>query len=634
MTIKILDNSLINKIAAGEVVERPGSVVKELLENSLDAGATNIKIEIEEAGLRKIKISDNGCGMDKDDLMLSYKRHATSKISNTDDLFHIMSLGFRGEALASIAEVSNLRIQTKTKDNVLGELVEIEAGEVKKTGQCACSTGVIIEVNDLLFNVPARKKYLKSPEIEFNYILKTITKYALIRKDVAFKLIKDGKEVLRSKQSEDLLNNIIYVYGAGIAKDLIEVDYEEAGLKIHGFISKPNLTRSDKNDQSLYVNNRYIKNQVMSNSIYEAYKTLLFIHRHPVFVLNVDISPDEIDVNVHPSKEIIRLKDEGAVSKIVFNAISNSFKRNSLIPNANLEEESIGRPLKVYPFKTHFQSNLETENESVVSRESLVVSEGQRAENKGQKTGGKEQSTVDRQLSTVNENKKEGYGWQIEKKDIVSQPSDVSYQSSDSKKIHKNFGPFVVMGQVNQSFIIAKSPQGLVVIDQHAAEERVNYEKFMKERIGHAIKTQSLLTPKIVELNPFQHRTAMSNQDFIRSLGYDFEDFGDNTIKLSAVPEIFGRMKSILFVDIINELEKGAGSLKPEAESISNSIEERIIRFACRASIKAGDELTAFQMRELLVKLELCDNPFTCPHGRPTIINFTIGDLEKKFKRK
>lgn len=619
MTIKILDNSLINKIAAGEVIERPASVVKELLENSLDAGATDIKIEIEQAGLRKIKITDNGSGMTRDDLMLSYKRHATSKISNTDDLFNIISLGFRGEALASIAEVSNLKIQTKTKEAVLGEFVEIEAGEVKRDGQGACSTGTIVEVTDLLYNVPARKKYLKGEDIEFNHILKVITKYALIRKDVSFKVIKNGKEILKSKKSEDILNKIIYVYGPSIAKDLIKVNHTEDGIKVTGFISKPSLTRSDKNDQSLYANSRYVKNKIISDSIYNAYKTLLFIHRHPVYVLNIEINPNDIDVNVHPSKEIVKLKEENKVSNIIYNAISNSFKENSLISNANLEEESKSKPTKIYPFQTHIQTNLETTSQNQQSSE-----ENNSNEIETKPIQGYTQSS--QEILQKQKNSREKQNWQIEKRDIISESKSILYEKPIKR--HNNLGPFVVLGQINRSFIIANSPQGLAVIDQHAAEERVNYEKFMQEKQSQAIKTQRLLTPKVIELNPSQHLIAMNNKNLIRNLGYEFEDFGENTVKLSSVPEIFGRMKSILFIDIINEIEKNS------SKTIATEIENRIIRFACRASIKAGDELTSFQMRELLYKLEQCDNPFTCPHGRPTIINFSIGDLEKKFKRK
>jgi DNA mismatch repair protein MutL len=621
MKIKLLNNSLINKIAAGEVIERPSSVVKELLENSLDAGATSIAIEVEDGGLKKIKIIDNGYGMNENDLLLSYKRHATSKISNDNDLFNIMSLGFRGEALASISEVSNTRIQTSTNDSPIGCFVEIEAGKLISSGRCACPTGTIIEVDDLLFNVPARKKYLKSHDVEFNHILRIVTKYALIRKDVSFKLVKDGREVLNSKRNDNLLNRVVHIYGSNVAKDLIEVNYKDNDIEIYGFISKPNLTRSDRSDQSLYVNNRYVKNKIISDSIYNAYKTLLFIHRHPVFILNVKISPREIDVNVHPSKEIIRLKNEVLVSHALFNAISNSFKSSSLIPNANLEKESAGSPLKDYPFKTHFQTNLDVDKHS---------------------SDANSQYQTENDVNTGEETKSVNLSWQIQKKDIIVKESTVDYLSNTNNGyVHPNFGPFVTLGQINKSFIIAKSPQGLVIIDQHAAEERVNYEKFMKERKNNVIKKQGLLSSKIIELNPIQYMVAINNKYFIRGLGYEFEDFGDNTVKLSSVPEIFGRMRSVLFLDIINEIEKTApqkplpGNRETETtKTIGTEIEERIIKFACRASVKAGDELTMFEMRELLSKLSKCKNPFTCPHGRPTVINFSISDLEKKFKRK
>ena len=603
MVIRILDNSLVNKIAAGEVVERPASVVKELIENSIDSGADDIRIEIEDAGLKKILVSDNGCGMDPEDLLLSYRRHATSKISNDEDLFNIMSLGFRGEALASIAEISNIKIWTKTKDSTFGSFAEIEAGELLKSNSCGSPDGTIIEVTDLMFNVPARKKYLKNNETEFAYILKVVTKYALIKKDISFRLVKNGKEILNSKRSNELLNKIMYVYGPNISRDLIEVNFEKDDVSINGFISKPNLTRSDKDDQSLYVNGRYVKNNIISNSIYDAYKTLLFIHRHPVFVLNIDIHPNNIDVNVHPSKELIRLKDEGHISKIVFEGISDAFKKSSLIPDADIFEISDSKALKDYPFKKDFQSNLEVKND--LESGSFRLGSGEN-----------------------NEGKRVDFSWQKDSSKIKE--GLAIYETA--KKQHENFGPFVVFGQINQSFIVANSPQGLAIIDQHAAEERVNYERFMSERKEKAIKTQSFLTPKVIELNPVQYNIAMNNKDFICSLGYEFEEFGENTIKLSAVPEIFGRMKSILFIDIINKLsEEGNGKRETE---INEAIEERIIRFACRASIKAGDELTPFEMRELLRKLGECNNPFTCPHGRPTVINFSIGDLEKKFKRK
>ncbi len=593
--IQLLDSSLINKIAAGEVIERPASVIKELLENSLDAGATEIKIEIEDAGLRGIKITDNGHGMTKDDLTLSFKRHTTSKIKNTNDLFNIMSLGFRGEALASVAEISNLKITTKTKNEDVGNFIEIEGGKIIDQGITGSNTGTKIEIRDLFYNVPARKKYLKSNEVEFNHILKVVTKYALIRENVSIKLFRDKKEILNSQKTSMLLDKIIFIYGAEIAKEMTPVSFKDGNIRITGFISKPSLTRATKQDQSIYVNQRYVKNSTITNAVYEAYKTLLFINRHPVFVLSLKVDPKDIDVNVHPAKELIRLKDEEQISKIVLNAIEKAFEDTSLIAQATLDYEGHRKADKKYSFSKDFQSNLEIEPTETQRR--LEVKEP--TPTYGIKPQSNKPNPYDTNETTIEE----------------------------PKNKHENFGPFRILGQVNKTFIVAETPRGLCLIDQHAAEERTNYEKFMKEKKEQAIKTQILLTPKVIELNPFQFRTLMNHEQFVKSLGYDFTDFGENSVKLSSVPEIFGRLKSILFIDIINELEKNKGGM------VTDEIEKRIIRFSCRASVKAGDELTPFQMRELMYKLEESDNPFSCPHGRPTIIEFGVAELEKKFKR-
>ena len=573
MVIKLLDNSIINKIAAGEVIERPASVVKELLENSFDSGADEIKIEIYDAGIKKIKISDNGSGMTKEDALISYKRHTTSKIANEEDLFSINSLGFRGEALASIAEISNLKIITKTFDSSLGTFIEVEGGKLIKEEQIGCSNGTIIEVNDLFFNVPARKNFLKSNEIELSKIINIITKYALIKNDVSIKLIHNNKEILNSHKTNFLINNIIFVYGPEIAKDLINVNYEENGVIVKGYISKPVLTRADKSDQSLYVNKRYVKNNIISQAIYEAYKTLLFINRHPVFILEILIDPKEIDVNVHPAKTEIRIKKEELISGIIFNSIKNAFQNSNLIVSASLENETNHKSIKKYEFAKDKQSVLMVKDDS-------------------------------NYLST----------------NLYSEKSNFTKK----KNIFENF---YLLGQINKTYIIGENPEGLIVLDQHAAEERVNYEKFMNEKKSGAIKKQNLLTPRIIELTPVQYRAALNNKTFFESLGFNFDDFGNNSIKLTTIPEIFGRLKSTLLLDVINEIVNLNGKI------VDKEIEERIIRFACRASVKAGEELTSVEMRQLIENLGKTDNPYSCPHGRPTLISFSIADLEKKFKR-
>ena len=305
MTIKALSDSVINKIAAGEVVERPSNVIKELLENALDAEADEIKIEIEDAGLTKIKISDNGKGMERDDLHLSYKRHTTSKIEKEEDLNQINSLGFRGEALASISEVSHIKIKTKTKENEVGYMIEIEGGIKLSDQKVGCSDGTIIEIQNLFYNVPARLKFLKSPEVELAHI-------------------HNNKEIINSQKTDSQLNNIIYIYGTEMAKNLVEIDHRKDKIKIEGYVSKPSLTRANKNEQSLYINGRYVKSQEISEAIYSAYNTLLFTNRHPIYILNLIINPAEIDVNVHPTKKEVRFRKPNQLRDVVVVALQKA----------------------------------------------------------------------------------------------------------------------------------------------------------------------------------------------------------------------------------------------------------------------------------------------------------------------
>ncbi len=585
MVIHLLDNSIINKIAAGEVIERPSSVVKELLENSFDAGADSIKIEIEDAGLVKIKISDNGCGMDRRDLLISYKRHATSKIKSADDLFDIHSLGFRGEALASIAEISNLTIKTKPSEETLGQLIEVEAGNVKKEEEVSCPDGTIVEVRNLFFNVPTRKNYLKTREYEFSKIMKIVTKYALNRKDVGIVLVHDGREVLNSQKTDSFLNNVVSVYGAEVGRDLFEVNYSDDYMKINGFVSKPSLTRSTKDEQSVYVNSRYVKDKTISDGVYSALHTYLFTGRHPIFVLDIEIAPSEIDVNVHPAKELIRLKDEDKVGDIVKKAVKSCLEQVNLVRDVDLETGTSAKASHNYEFSRHRQENL---FEGAPDSEKMVP--------------------VSYSDATQGENK----------------VLETFVSDEESSNIFENFN---ILGQVNKTYVICESPEGVVIIDQHAAEERVNYEKFMKEYMNLSVRRQTLLQPRVIELTPAQKQAAVVNYDFFVKFGYDFSDFGDNSIKLSMVPESFANLKSILFIDIVNEL------INLKSESIDMTIEEKIIRMSCRASVKAGDELTISEIRKLLIDLSKCENPYSCPHGRPTIINLSIADLEKKFKR-
>lgn len=570
MVIKVLNENLINKIAAGEVIERPANVVKELLENSYDSAADSIKIEIIDSGFKKIKISDNGIGMSKEDLLLCVKRYATSKIQQENDLFNIHSFGFRGEALFSIAQVSSMIIITKRECDAIGTRIEVEAGQIKKVEPTACSKGTIIEVNDLFFNTPVRKEYLRNKDLEFSQILHIVNKYALIKKSVSLILTHNNKEIINSPKTDSLLDNIISLYGPNFSKDLIEVKFLEGDFYLSGYISKPNLTRADKSEQSIYVNSRFVKDKIISESVYDAYKTLLFINRHPIFILNLEINSSLIDVNIHPAKEIIKFKDEDKIQDFVFRAIKKAIYNSELITETNIENKENIKPTKIYEFNLDKQTNLFNESNST-------------------------RKIQDKEISDYLDN-----------------------------KILKDYK---ILGQINKTFIILEDNNGLIILDQHAAEERVNYEKYMSEFIKGAIKKQKLLDSKILELNTEQKNIALNNRGFLNSIGFEFEDFGENSLKVSSVPEIFGRLKSVLFLDILNELVNNKGKI------IDKEIEERIIKFSCRASVKAGQELTNDEIRKLINNINNCENPYSCPHGRPISIRLSLGELEKKFKR-
>ena len=580
MTIKVLPESLINKIAAGEVIERPASVVKELIENSIDAKANSIEITIEGAGLSKIKIVDNGVGMNKEDAKLCFTRHATSKIVDVKDIFAIGSLGFRGEALASISEIAHVTLITKDASDV-GSLLVVEGGKFLKEEGTGAARGTSIEIRDLFFNVPARKAYLKSKQVEMNHITNVVMQYALIHPDINFHLSNDGREVLHAPITENFLNNVMFVYGTDIGSELITVDFSANNIRVHGVISRPSFTRGDKANQSLYINSRHIKNSLITESVYKGYERLLFTGRHPVFVLNLEMDLSLVDVNVHPTKREVRLKNESEIDIVVSQAVAKALASINLITPASVESETNQAPITKYTFTTDKQ-------------EVLAVAE-----------------------------EPEKYVSVRQPPEIVQKERERSFEPEETAKL----GPFRILGQVNRTFVIAENPHGLCIIDQHAAHERVNYEVFLSDLDGKAVRIQKLVTPKVLEVTPMQYSIALGNKERIESLGFRFEEFGTNSLKLSAIPQLFGRLKSTLFLDILNQIED-SGSKSMDEEAL-----DRIIRFSCKASIKAGEELTEIQLRTLLSQLEGCSNPYSCPHGRPTLIQLSVADLEKKFKR-
>jgi DNA mismatch repair protein MutL len=580
--IKELNEELINKIAAGEVVERPASVVKELVENSIDAKSTKIKIDVEEAGTKLIKISDNGLGMSEEDALICFQRHTTSKIINEDDLFAISTLGFRGEALASIAAVSKLSILTS--QNNLGNEIIIENGKLISNNKIGLQKGTTIIVKDLFYNTPARKKYLKSKTTELNHIIDIVTRYALNYQNIHFILNHNNKNILFSPATEDGLNNIVSIYGKDIAKELIEVNYNYSDIEVKGFISKPKLTKLNKDFQSIYINGRFVRNKVINDAVYEAYGNLLFHDRNPIFILNIIIDVKDIDVNVHPSKLYIKLSHEDIISYAIKNGIKKALESNNLIPE--IKENEI-------------QKILDKSNNFIEQKHMI-----------------KEKSTKNYNLELS------------EQKELTNlEKTNIEVHEINLKDYEREEFKFKIHGQVDKTYILVEDDEGLFIVDQHAAEERINFEKFMKQLNNKKIEKQNLLEPFTIEVSSKESNIIISEKNKLFDLGFLIEEFGKNIFVIRTIPLVLNiqQSKNLLF-DLINETE----ILKSGLDEIKYN---KIASKSCRSSIKAGDELNYSLMKELIINLKKCINPYTCPHGRPTMIKFTSRDLEKMFKR-
>ncbi len=582
--IKLLSEDLINKIAAGEVIERPASLVKELIENSLDAQANQIIIEIKEAGKKLIRVTDNGTGMDKEDAHSSILRHATSKISSSEDLFSINTLGFRGEALASIAAVSKLKITTKQNEDLAGYSLLVEGGNLLNSSMVAASQGTTIEVKELFFNTPARKKFLKTDAVELRHIINIVTHYALINQEVSFKLLNEEKEIINSPSTGEGRNKIASLYGIILAKELLEVSYSNDEIKVKGYISKPLHARNDRSQQSIFVNGRWIKNKEISEAVHDAFHSLLLVNKFPVFMLALDLNPKKIDVNVHPKKAEIKIEQKEEVYKAVFSAVRQTLETNNLIPIVDFSfEKSVFKKPKSkqqYSFEKSKQTVLQTNDEKE------------------------------------------------EEKEIRVQP--VIKDEQIPRKIEQNikFPEMKILGQINKTYFVAETPGGALFIDQHVVQERVLYERFMQQYMHKQVAKQTLLQGELIELTPLEKSLVLENQDKLAELGFTLDHFGQNNFVIKTIPTVFGRTQpKELVKEIINQLEERKNSLDGLQEDI-------ITRMSCRSSVKAGDEMTIPHIEKLMAELAECQLPYTCPHGRVIVIKASIDELEKKFKRK
>lgn len=576
--IKVMDELLANKIAAGEVVEKCASVVKELVENSIDALATEIIVELKDAGTKEIKVTDNGIGMDKEDAKMAFIRHATSKIKNEDDLFHIETLGFRGEALASIASVSNITLKT-CKDEI-GTTIEISGGKITDIKTSDSRKGTSISVRDLFYNTPARLKHLKSLYTELANITDYINKLALSRPDIRFVLTNNGSTILNTDGSDNLLKTIRDIYGLSIAKKMINVTAENSDYVIDGYISLPEVHKSNRNAMVVLVNGRIVKNVELNRIINESYHSYKPDNRYPIVILNITVDPSLVDVNIHPTKMDIKFSKMDELCELISKMIKEKIANRNLIPKIEAKKEE---PKIYYQETINLKNNLFDEPDIIPINENLISEEKQE--------------------------------YNIEKEEI---------------KIEKEELPALYpVGLVHGTYIICQNELGMYLIDQHAAKERINYEIY-KEKLGNPTSDiTELLFPITIELSNEEFIILKENFEIIKNIGINIEEFGINSVIIKShpvwLPKNYEEQALRKIIEVVISKQKDFTIMKFN-ENLATTL-------ACKMSIKANTNITIEEMENLISDLRKCDNPYNCPHGRPTIIYYSKYELEKLFKR-
>jgi len=637
--IKQLPEHLINQIAAGEVVERPASVVKELVENSIDAGADKITIEVNDGGDTFLRITDNGLGMDKDDALLAFSRHATSKISSADDLFNIYTLGFRGEALATIAAVSYVSLQTKKRGAIEGTTVQVEGGNIHKVSSIGCPEGTQIEVRQLFFNTPARKKYLKNAATEYGHILSMITGISLAFPNISFTLIHDEKTVFDLPATDDDFVRIRAVLGRSVADELVPVFYGHSKIHLKGYIGKPFIARANRNSQYFFVNQREVKSHVLSYAVKQSYHSLLPKEKHPVFLLYFTLDPESVDVNVHPRKLEVRFRDEKEIFSIITQACSKALETHVLAPilDGNKTSEYNEDRVQQSPLVLH-DKPLQVPS-AVMAAEPVAVGTVEQALEFTQRIAGNpiNENYVSVELPFGNSDESASGNENILERD---RSSENEVTSTVNGNIEDNpvsgFGvqreatkEILPLAQMDRSYILCQQGQSLVIVDQHAAHERVRYTEIVEAFEKQLLSVQPLLVPENLELSHRELALLEQYGEILRTMGFELEPFGGNTIAVNAVPSYAAKLDlqpliQGLLDDMDHQSSKGDFTMRKE---------RALIYMACRSAVKFGDPLAPEEQTELLKKLQALALPYTCPHGRPTMITLTSDELIKRFGR-
>ena len=720
--IVLLDDSTINKIAAGEVIERPASVVKEVMENSIDAGATSITVEIRNGGISYIRVTDNGKGIMQDDLEIAFERHATSKLRSAEDLDEIKSMGFRGEALASIASIAKVSLISKTADSDTGYEVIVEGGKILSKNEIGCPNGTSITIENLFYNTPVRYKFLKKDFTESGYIEDVVTRIALVHPEIAIKLINTGKTIIQTSGNGDIKPVIYNIYGKEIADNLIDIEYTYDDIVVKGVIGKPVISRSNRSNQLFFVNKRYVKDKTLSGAAEQAFKGFVTIGKHGFLVLNIEMDPRKVDVNVHPAKLEVRFQEETKIFKAIYHAIRDGLLKGDLVADTSsidridsektkysieeikenpqietnntnfrdiLRDDRVEDKKKIQDYektteetfedvmaklkkmqnivKTVKEENKEENKEETFEQttESIHINESESSESdnvKEDKDIEDKKENIQNKLETLKQEIQEElpkkqelksdtefmemyektFGIAINKKEDndndqlnvsnefkpITKQDNVSVFEENSKYSTKPVYKFI--GIAFNTYIIIEMQSDLYIIDQHAAHERIMYEKIKQNYYSNSTKnSQLMLLPDIITLTHKEMGIYKDNKDMFQKAGFMVEEFGENTIKLSGVPDFLIDLETKeLFLETLDEINTVARTAKQEIE------EKFIATVACKAAVKAHMALSKEEVTQLLDKLLQLPNPFTCPHGRPTAIRMTKNDIEKKFSRR
>ena len=660
--IHVLDSQTVDKIAAGEVVERPLNVVKELVENAIDAGATAVTVEIKEGGIAFIRVTDNGSGIESSQVKKAFMRHATSKIRTAEDLTGVVSLGFRGEALSSIGAVAQVELITKTRDSLTGIRFAIEGGKEGTLEEIGAPDGTTVIVRNLFFNTPVRKKFLKQPVTEAGYIADMMEHLALCKPGVSFQYIQNGQVRFHTSGNGDLKEVIYRIYGRDIATNLVEIKSETPTMKITGFLGKPILNRANRNFETYFVNGRYIKSRAVAKAIEDGFKEYLMQHKYPFTVLHLTFEPEVVDVNVHPTKMDVRFSNAAEVYDFICSSIAATLRVREMIPEAILSEERKEKQEKVSKGPEPFEVNRQAKEMSVSSSKEITTPVWPKVEygsdeqiNKQEKSAISKRVAesmrynvsaesnsngdviVNKILGNVNKDNSVNEDYKtsgiIKASDAIIVDKSVQMDLFEEKILSPDArGEYHILGQIFDTYWIVAFKDKLFFVDQHAAHEKIKYERLMKQYKERQVVSQNINPSVVISVTGREEVILKEYEEYFAELGFEIEEFGGNEYALRSVPtDLYGCNEKQLFEEVLDELTDSYGS--SARNNSPTVVAEKIASMSCKAAVKGNTKMSLKEMETLIDELLTLDNPYNCPHGRPTIFSMSKYEIEKKFKR-